>query len=121
MQTKKIVVASIFFLVMVTLGLIFRPLPNPSPDNTLRTQGTIEKVLETGTKDVVFKLKDDDRFYFIKEDLEKGLTFNELRRELSGKSVEIYYVKHWTPIDPLRVKHITKVDLDKMTLYSKND
>lgn len=121
MQIKKIVVASIFFLVIITLGFIFRPLPSPSPDNTLRTYGTIEKVLETRTKDVVFKLKDDDRFYFIQKDLEKGLTFNELHHELSGKSVEIYYVKHWTPIDPLRVKHITKVDLNKMTLYSKNN
>jgi hypothetical protein len=121
MQVKKIVVASIFFLLVVTLGLVFRPLPAASPDNTLRTYGTIEEVMETGSKDVVFKLKDDDRFYFVREDLENGLSFNELQRELSGKSVEIYYVKHWTPIDPLRVHHVTKVDLNKMTLYSKNN
>jgi hypothetical protein len=121
MQIKKIVVASIFFLLIITLGLVFRPLPTPSPDNTIRTFGTIEEVLETGSKDVVFKLKDDDRLYFIREDLEKGLSFNQLQRELSGKAVEIYYVKHWTPVDPLRVHHITKVDLNKMTLYSNNN
>jgi hypothetical protein len=120
MQTKKIVVASIFFLLMITLGLLFRPIPSSSPENTLRTFGTIEQVLETRNKNVVFKLKDDDRFYYIQEDLEKGLTFHELRQELSGKSVEIYYVKHWTPVDPLRVKHVTKVDLNEMTLYSSN-
>jgi hypothetical protein len=105
---------------MITLGIIFRPIPHSSQGNTLRAQGTIEQVLETQNKDIVFKLKDDDRFYYIKEDLEKDLTFRELQQELSGKPVEIYYVKHWTPVDPLRVKHVTKVDLNKITLYSSN-
>ncbi|WP_276365673.1 hypothetical protein [Chryseolinea sp. H1M3-3] len=120
MQTKKIVVASIFLLLMITLGIVFRPLPPATPDNTLRTQGTIEQVLETQNKNVVFKLKDDDRFYYIQDDLEKERSFRELQRELSGKPVEIYYVKHWTAVDPLRVKHVTKVHLNKLTLYSSN-
>ena len=76
--------------------------------------------METQNKNIVFKLKDDDRLYYIEEDLEKDLSFRELQEELSGKSVEIYYVKRWNPIDPLRVKHVTKVDLNKMTLYSRN-
>ena len=118
MQAKRIVVASIFLLLMITLGAIFRTTPNTPKENTLRTLGTIEQVMETHNKNVVFKLKDDDRLYYIEEDLGKDLTFRELQRELSGKSVEIYYVKRWTPIDPLRVKHVTKVDLNKMTLYS---
>jgi hypothetical protein len=120
MQTKKIVVASIFFMLMITLAFVFRPLPPLSPENTVQTYGTIEQVLETRHKNIVFKLKEDDRFYYIEENLEQGLTFDQLQKELPGKSVQIYYVKHWTPIDPLRVKHITKVDLDKMTLYSSN-
>lgn len=120
MKTKKIVVASIFFFLMITLGLIFRPLPSSSAGNTLVSTGTIEEVVETGEKDILFKLKDDDRFYYIDEELEKGISFPELRQELSGKSVQIHYVKHWTPIDPLRVMYVTKVDLNKMTLYSSN-
>lgn len=121
MQIKKIVVASIFFVLVITLGLIFRSDPDISNDNTLRTFGTIEEVLETRTKDVVFKLKDDDRFYYLHKSLERDVSFHELQQQLSGKSVEIYYVKRWTPIDPLRVKHVTKVDLNKMTLYSNNN
>ena len=120
MQRKKIVVGSIFFLLMITLGFIFRPIPNASLDNTLRTYGTIEEVLETRTNDVAFKLKDDDQFYYIQENWERDLSFRELQNDLSGKFVEIYYVKHWTPINPLRVNHITKVDLNKITLYSNN-
>jgi hypothetical protein len=118
MHTKKIVVASIFALLMITLGIIFRPVPPPSTEKAIRILGTIEQVLETRQKNIVFKLKDDNKFYYIKKDLEKDLTFRELQNRLAGKSVEIYYVNHWTPIDPLRVKHVTKVDLNKMTLYS---
>jgi hypothetical protein len=103
---------------MITLGIVFRPIPSPSPENTVRTLGVIEQVLETRQKNVVFKLKDDDRFYYIKKDLEKDLPFQELQKKLAGKSVEIYYVNHWTLVDPLRVKHVTKVDLNEMTVYS---
>lgn len=120
MQTKKIVVASIFFFLMITLGLAFRPLPSSSPENTLVFIGTIEQVMQTRTNNVVFKLKDDDRFYYMEEHLGKGHSLPELQEELSGKSVEIHYIKHWTPVDPLRVMHVTKVDLNKMTLYSSN-
>lgn len=120
MQTKKIVVASVFFLLMTTLGIIFRPLSGLGPGSPMRANGTIEKVLVAGDHNIAFKLKDDDRFYMLDEDLEKDLTFHELQQELPGKSVEIYYVKRWTPVDPLRVTHVTKVDLDKMTLYSSN-
>ena len=120
METKKIVVTSIFFCLIVTLGIIFRTSSRLSDGSSIRVRGTIEKVVATGNDDIVFKLKDDDRFYMIDEHLEKDLTFHELQEELSGKSVEIYYVKRWTPIDPLRVKHVTKVDLNKMTLYTSN-
>ncbi len=118
MYTKKLVVASIFALLMITLGIIFRSAPPDPRDNTIRALGIIEEVLETKQKNIEFKLKDDDRFYYIKKDLKKDLTFGELKKRLAGKSVEIYYVNRWTPVDPLRVKHVTKVDLNKMTLYT---
>lgn len=120
MYTKKIVVASIFALLMITLGIIFRPEPPSPTEKTIRTLGIIEEVVETRQKNIVFKLKDDDKLYYIKKDLEKDLTFRELKKRLAGRSVEIYYVNHWTPVDPLRVKHVTQVDFNKMTLYSSN-
>lgn len=119
MELKKIVVASIFFLLMITLGTVFGPFSEMAGNSTLRTFGTIEQVLQTRSNDVVFKLKDDDKFYYIEKESQRDLSLSELQKELSGKSVEIYYVKRWTPVDPLRVNHITKVDLNKMTLYTR--
>ena len=120
MESKKIVVASTFFLLMITLGIAFGPLRSVPSRSQLRTLGTIEEVLETRSKEVVFKLKDDDRLYYIQKNLKKELSLQDLQKQLPGKSVEIYYVKQWTPVDPLRVNHITKVDLNNMTLYTRN-
>jgi len=119
MLAKKIVITSIFFGLMITLAVVFRPVPHASPENTIKTFGTIEEVFKAGEHGVVFKLKDDDRLYFIDKGLKRGLQFTSLQEELPGKDVDIYYVKYWTPIDPLsKVKHISKVNLNKTTLYS---
>ena len=85
MQTKKIVVASIFFFLMITLGLVFRPLPSSSSENTGVFTGTIEQVVETGNKNVVFKLKNDDRFYFIEEGAWKRTFFSGVTARTFGQ------------------------------------
>lgn len=118
MLTKKVVIPCIFVLLLVSLALIFRPVPDPSPENTIKTNGTIEEVAMAGNDDLVIKLRGDDRLYFIDEGLKDGRSLTTLQGELSGKAVEIYYVKYWTPLDPLsRFKHISKVDINQTTLY----
>lgn len=104
---------------MTALALVFRPVPYASPENTLKTFGTIEDVFKAGDDGVVFTLEGDDRLYFIDNGLKKGLQFTSLQKQLPGKSVDIYYVKYWTPIDPLsKLKHISKVNMNSTTLYS---
>ena len=118
MLTKKVVIASIFFLLLTFLALIFRPVPNASPENTIKTNGTIEEVSIARDADLVIKLRGDDRLYYIDEGLKDGRSLTTLQGELSGKSVEIHYVKFWTPLDPLsKLKHISKVNVDQTRLY----
>lgn len=119
MFNKKIVIASLFFALIVTLALVVRPVPSASSENTLRTFGTIENVYKAGNDGVAFKLKGDDRLYYIERGLKKGLTATTLQEQLPGQSVEIYYVKYWCPLDPLsKLKYIAKVDVNRTTLYS---
>jgi len=119
MLVKKIVIASIFFGLMTTLALVFRPVPDASAENTLKTFGTIEDVFKAGEDGLVITLEGDDRFYFIDNGLKRGLHFTSLQEELPGKAADIYYVKYWTPMDPLsKVKHISKVNMNSTTLYS---
>lgn len=119
MLIKKVVIASIFLALLVTLSLVFRPIPKPSEENTSRTFGTIEAVFELGESGLVLKLKGDNRLYYINQGLQGSLNPGALKVELAGKPAEISYVKHWTPIDPLfRRKLITKVDVNSTTIYS---
>lgn len=116
---KKIVVASIFFALIITLAIVFRPVPVASVDNTLKAFGTIEGVYKSGDDGVVFKLRGDDRLFYLEEGLQNGLSANALQETLLGQIVEIYYVKYWSPLDPLsKLKYIAKVDVNRITLYS---
>ena len=118
MLTKKVVISSIFFLLLTFLALIFRPVPNPSPYNTIKTNGTVEEVSMDGDADLIIKLRGDDRLYYIDEGLKDGRSLSTLQGELSGKSVEIHYVRFWTPLDPLsKLKHISLVNVDQTRLY----
>ena len=118
MLTKKVTIASIFVLLLVILALVFRPVPHPSPENTIKANGTIEEVSMAGDDDLIIKLRGDDRLYFIDEGLKEGRSLSSIQGELSGKAVEIYYVRYWTPLDPMsRLKHISKVDINQTTLY----
>ena len=118
MLSKKIIIPSIFFLLLAFLAFIFRPVPSPSLGNTIKTNGTIEEVSIAADADLIIKLRGDDRLYYIDEGLKDGRSLSALQGELSGKSVEIHYVRFWTPLDPLsKLKHISKVDVNEMTLY----
>jgi len=118
MLIKKVVIASIFFVLLVTLSLVFRPTPRASIEKTSRTFGTIEAVFELGDSGLVLKSKDDSRLYYITQGPQGSLNPGALNVELTGKPVEIHYVKYWTPIDPLiRRKLITKVDVNRTTIY----
>ena len=118
MLAKKVTITSIFVLLIVVLALVFRPVPHASPENTIKANGTIEEVSMAGNDDLIIKLRGDDRLYFIDEGLKHGRSLSSIQGELSGKAVEIYYVKYWTPLDPLsRLKHTSKVDINQTTLY----
>jgi hypothetical protein len=119
---KKVVITSLFFALMIILAVVFRPVPNASPENTILAFGTIEEVSRVGNDDVIIKLRGDARLYYISQGLKGGRTLDDLQVELYGKAVEIYYVKYWTPIDPLsKLKHIAKVDVNESTLFHSRE
>lgn len=122
MLNKKIVIASLFFALLISLAVVFQPVPMASADNTLRTMGTVEQVFEAGSQDLIFKLKGDDHLFYIDTGTTADMKLASLKSGLRGQSVEIYYVKYWSPMDSFsKLKHIAKVDVNRTTLYSKSN
>jgi hypothetical protein len=116
---KKIVIASIFFALLISLAVVFQPVPTASADNTLKAIGTVDQVFDAGGQDLIFKLKGDDHLFYVDEGSTEGFKLASLKTELPGQSVEIYYVKYWSPIDSFsKLKHIAKMELNSTTLYS---
>ena len=119
MFNKKIVIASIFFALLISLAVVFQPVPTASVENTLKTIGTIDQVFEAGGQDLIFKLKGDDHLFYVESGSTDGVKLASLKTALPGQSVEIYYVKYWSPLESFsKLKHIAKVDLNRTTLYS---
>lgn len=107
---------------MTTLFFTFRTVPQATLDlrNTYKASGTIEKVFEAGSNDVVFKLKDDERMYYLDLGRDPETSLVDLKQEFTGKPVEIYYEKQWTsPPERRGFHHIARVNLHRTVLFSE--
>ncbi len=82
----------------ILIILILRPVPQPTPENTSCCKGLVEKVFESGTRDITIKLRGDKKTYYINRGLERGLNLDTLQK-LLNRTVEIRYIRHWTPLD----------------------
>ena len=119
MFNKKIVIASLFFALLISLAVVFQPVPTASAENTLKTIGTVDQVFEAGGQDLIFKLKGDDHLFYVDTESTDGVKLASLKTKLTGQDVEIYYVKYWSPLDSFsKLKHIAKMDVNSTTLYS---
>jgi hypothetical protein len=114
----------------ILIGLLFLalavailgPVPIPEEKDCLIVKGTVVDLYEAGTKDVVFKLKGDDRIFYVNRGLENGLDLKKLKSELINKEITIKYPKHWTPLDPFNsVRHISKIESGGQTIFSEID
>ena len=119
MLRKKVVVGSIFFLLLVALAFLPKPVPQASPENTVRTYGIIEEVSESQHSGILLKLRGDDRVYYIHDAQTPQLQLTSLEKVLPGQIAEIYYLKHWTAADLLmKRKQVARMQVNKTTLYS---
>ncbi|MCK4287918.1 MAG: hypothetical protein KAW86_01825, partial [Bacteroidales bacterium] len=107
---KKEIFYSIVLILVITFILIFRPV-NTSESNSIKVTGIVEKVYEGGVKDIIFKIYNDPKIYYINRGIENGLDLNELQKEMTGQEISLWYARHWTPLDPKdKCAHITKLE-----------
>jgi len=120
MKRKSWITLGLAIAFIGLLLLVLRPVPIPLEKDCLTTRGIVSEIYEAGTNDVVFKLQDQSKQFYINRGLERGLELNKLRSELISKEITIKYPKHWTPLDPVNsVRHISKVEHEGRIVFSE--
>ncbi|GAA0872255.1 hypothetical protein GCM10009117_14020 [Gangjinia marincola] len=113
------IVLSLILLVLV--AMIFRPIMNLEPKDCGKLTGEIITLkAHQGSKDITFRVKGDQRRFYINRGLEQGLIEEELIEATTNTKSLIYYADHWTPLDPKSiVRHVAHIEVDGTALFSE--
>ena len=99
-----LIIVLLFFLIFV-IGLV-----DTSKENCVKVSGMVEKIWEGGTKDIIFKLKDDVQIYYINRGLENGFKLDAIRKALVGQKIELWYAKSKMDYS-LHIAHLKKEEV----------
>ncbi|CAN5779864.1 hypothetical protein BH24BAC1_BH24BAC1_02970 [soil metagenome] len=105
---------------VVCLGLwgAFRPV-KPTKQNSRNLSAVVADVKETENKDVLLTFYGDRTVYYLNRGVEQGLDVKVLREQLLNNMVDITFVDHWTPLDPVRsLKPVASLTVKGKILYS---
>lgn len=119
-------IKSLFLLFVIALGvalfLAMRPVPTPGEEECLVQTGIVLEIYEGNEKDVIIKLNNTQRVFYINRGLDNGLVLDELNEQLSKQEVVIKYPDYWTPLDPNQtIRHISKLQMKGQTIFSEID
>jgi len=108
-------------ILMLIVGVsVFGPVPIVTEDEALVVTGVVESVHEGTSFDVVIRLVDQSRRYYINRGLERGLSMHDLEDKLVGKEAILKYPKYWTPLDwNGSTVHISKVEVGDEVIFNE--
>jgi len=110
------VLATLAFLFILYLIFIVKIGPiNSRKDNSIEVIGIVDDLYEGGVKDLVFKLKNDSKIYYINRALENGFDLEDTKSDLIGKEIIIWYAKSWSN----RSYHMTQFKHQDSIYYSE--
>ncbi len=125
MKTGKLfkqLLASIMIMAFITLlFLSFSPLPKATYENCEKITGEVINVFKgSGKNDIVINLKNDGNYYYVNRGLERGLNLEALQTQLINNNITLYYVKHWSLLDPYnKTRHVARLDFDGNKIYNE--
>lgn len=122
MKTKHWIITGTLITIVVSVIMVFRPVPIPEEKDCISLKGTIATVYEGSSGDVVFRLQDQQQTFYINRGLERGLRLDNLQATLTNREVVIKYPEYWTPLDPNnQIRHISKIEYEGETIFSELD
>ena len=85
----------LFLLCFYIILFEYRAVDIPLEKCTIR-EGIVTGIKVGGVNDVVFNLQSADTSYYINRGFENGLTLGDLKKEIVGKKVQIYFSDHFS-------------------------
>ena len=118
-MNKKVFLLILGVLLFILMALTFRPII-PTQSNSEKLSGTLIDIYEGGVKDICFRLNGVKKNYYINRGLEQGLRIDSLKKKLLNQNIDLYYAKHWTPLDPDgKTRHITRLEFNGEVLFTE--
>lgn len=106
---------SLPILVLAFFVIVIGPV-DTSRENSIQYAGVVESIHEGGTLDVVFRLRDHHNTFYINRGLEQGLDLEQLKADLIGEKVVLWYAKSWVSGEG---GHITRLMHEEQVLFSE--
>lgn len=116
----KYVLIIIGVLFFTTAVLIFRPVPIVKESNAIVESGVVKEIYSNKGNDIIFKLENRKRRFYINRGLENDLDLEDLKSKLIGSKVTFKYPKYWTPLDwNDEIKHLSKVEFNQEVIFNE--
>lgn len=107
-------------ILMLAAGfLLLRPVPILPEEELLVKKGIVLEVYEAGEFDVVFRLEDDETIFYINRGVKLGLSVENLRTQLLGRTVIFKYPDHTSLLLGNNIKHVSVVRYGNKTIFSE--
>jgi len=99
-----------FAFIIFVVGIV-----DASRGNCVQVSGVVEDIHLGGINDIVFKLKDNDDSYYINRGAENGLNVDSLKKNLTGKNIDLWHAKSW----PLKGGHMAQLQYQDSIYYTE--
>ena len=125
MNKSRKIIPSLYAILLLFLGitllLALRPVPKANMNNCIKISGNVIRVDEGGGQsDIIIDIQGDDSYYYINRGLEMGINLKEMQIALINESAELFYIKHWTPLDPgNKSRHVARVACKGEVFYNE--
>ncbi|GEM_PF-2815215 len=91
---KALIFSASFLMLLILIAMI--PIPKATLENMEKVKGLVGDIYTSGANHIIVKLVDDDSYYYISKNGDRGIDYTTLKQKLLYHDVEIGYVKNWS-------------------------
>jgi hypothetical protein len=90
-----------------------------SKQNCIPVTGIVDKV-KSGSPGLIIHLQNNPKIFYISPKTHTGLTTSELEKALKGKSIALYTLQNWSPLDPFSsMQQIQRLQIGQQIVFSE--